>query len=374
MTNLTAIGLASDASLEGIRAAILSTDGEGFFEAGPDFFQPFSRDLKIFINRAAKAAREGREGAADIGKAGGEFTGACINAVEELLERNGIKRTHIDVIGVGGHEIHYQPRRSSEAMGRSLRIGDGKTIAEESRIDVVSNLADMDLAEGGAGRPIEALYLAALARAHNAETPNAIVKIGDRTMIIYTPANASLAELSAFDAGPAKQFLEEWISLKAGAEGLSDEALRRGAVHTDVLRLMLLNPYLRRKPPKFFDARDFKLDPLLGLSLADGAATIVAFIAACVRAALEIVSAPPAEWIIVDGCRGAPPAIFTALEKALAGPVTRADAGGWREDYLDAENAAFLAVRSLRKLPLTFPGATRVARPMRGGVHWRAPR
>jgi hypothetical protein len=48
--------------------------------------------------------------------------------------------------------------------------------------------------------------------------------------------------------------------------------------------------------------------------------------------------------------------------------VETADAAGWSADALEAQAFAFLAVRSLRGLPLTFPATTGVATPMRGGL------
>ncbi|MFZ5615752.1 MAG: anhydro-N-acetylmuramic acid kinase [Pseudomonadota bacterium] len=62
-----------------------------------------------------------------------------------------------------------------------------------------------------------------------------------------------------------------------------------------------------------------------------------------------------------------------ALQKALGADVHSAEAVGWRGDDLEAECFAYLAVRSLRKSPFSFPKTTRVPRPMRGGVHHRAP-
>jgi anhydro-N-acetylmuramic acid kinase len=49
-------------------------------------------------------------------------------------------------------------------------------------------------------------------------------------------------------------------------------------------------------------------------------------------------------------------------------PVASAADLGWSPDFLEAEAFAFLAARSLRGLPLTFPGTTGVAQPTAGGV------
>lgn len=153
----------------------------------------------------------------------------------------------------------------------------------------------------------------------------------------------------------------------------TDGALARtGQVHSDVLRLMLLNPFIRRKPPKSLDRYDFKLEPALGLSAADGAATLTAFTAACVRSSIPHLPEAPSDWIVVGGGRRNP-AMMEALKKAIDADIYDAESVGWRGDFLEAECFAYLAVRSLRKLPLSFPRTTRVPRPMRGGVHLRAP-
>ena len=48
--------------------------------------------------------------------------------------------------------------------------------------------------------------------------------------------------------------------------------------------------------------------------------------------------------------------------------VETADQVGWSSDALEAQAFAYLAVRSLRGEPITFPTTTGVPRPMTGGV------
>ena len=56
------------------------------------------------------------------------------------------------------------------------------------------------------------------------------------------------------------------------------------------------------------------------------------------------------------------------FQKHLSGEVMSADEFGWSSDYMEAEAFAYLAVRSLNKLPLTVPGTTGVKEPTSGGV------
>jgi anhydro-N-acetylmuramic acid kinase len=48
--------------------------------------------------------------------------------------------------------------------------------------------------------------------------------------------------------------------------------------------------------------------------------------------------------------------------------VETAGAVGWSADALEAQAFAYLAVRTLHDMPLTFPSTTGVREPMRGGV------
>ena len=52
----------------------------------------------------------------------------------------------------------------------------------------------------------------------------------------------------------------------------------------------------------------------------------------------------------------------------LLGNVHAAEHHGLDGDAVEAEAWAFLAVRSLRGLPLTYPGTTGVREPVTGGV------
>jgi anhydro-N-acetylmuramic acid kinase len=61
------------------------------------------------------------------------------------------------------------------------------------------------------------------------------------------------------------------------------------------------------------------------------------------------------------------------LRAELGVPVDPVESVGWNGDVLEAQAFAYLAVRSLAKLPLSVPRTTGVPRPMTGGKLDRAP-
>ena len=278
----------------------METDGEDIVEAGPAISLPYNRDLKIWIRRAIKAALEGRDGAADIGKAAGEVTAVHVEAVEELLEEAGLKRTAVDVIGLHGQTILHRPAKNREEIGRTWQIGDGQVLAEETKIDVVADFRQEDIAAGGEGAPFTPAYHRALVRGLDREHAVGVLNLGGVANVTYAPAGGTEIDLVAFDSGPGNGLIDEWMEMKTGEAMDRDGALaREGQVRTEVLRMMLLNSYLRRKPPKSLDRYDFKLDPVLELSAADGAATLTAFSAACVRSSERFLPETPGEWIVL---------------------------------------------------------------------------
>ena len=78
----------------------------------------------------------------------------------------------------------------------------------------------------------------------------------------------------------------------------------------------------------------------------------------------------PRHFLVTGGGRRNP-ALMMALRRALVGAIAPVESVGWDGDALEAQAFGFLAVRSLRGLPLTLPGTTGVARPTQGGRHHR---
>ena len=71
-------------------------------------------------------------------------------------------------------------------------------------------------------------------------------------------------------------------------------------------------------------------------------------------------------WVISGG--GARnPTLLSVIAEETRGKVLTAAELGWDGDALEAQAFAFLAVRSLRGLPITFPGTTGAPRPLTGG-------
>ena len=79
---------------------------------------------------------------------------------------------------------------------------------------------------------------------------------------------------------------------------------------------------------------------------------------------------PPASWIVAGGGTRNPTLMRMLAERlAPARSRPRGDVG-WSADALEAQAFAYLAVRTLKGLPLTFPTTTGVPRAATGGVRF----
>lgn len=356
------LGLMSGTSLDGIDAALIRSDGQGMVETGPartlTYEEPFRARLRGVLGAKGPVAEVERE-----------LTLLHAVAVDALLRESGIAPGEVGVIGFHGHTILHAPEER-----RTWQIGDGALLAAETGIDVVADFRSRDVAEGGQGAPFVPLYHAALAS--GMERPLAVLNlggIGNVTWIGWAEQGGP-PPLIAFDTGPGNAPIDDWVARHGLGSYDRDGALAaRGRVDQERLSGLLANPYFERPPPKSLDRLDFTADAALGLSPADGAATLAAFTAAAVAAALRHLPALPKRWVVTGGGRRNP-TIMGELARRLHAPVVGADAFGWDGDALEAQAFAYLALRSCLGLPLSLPGTTGVKAPTCGGRFFPAPR
>ncbi|MGB6534886.1 MAG: anhydro-N-acetylmuramic acid kinase, partial [Xanthobacteraceae bacterium] len=103
-------------------------------------------------------------------------------------------------------------------------------------------------------------------------------------------------------------------------------------------------------------------------SVEDGAATLTALTAAAVARVVPLLPQAPKTWIVAGGGVRNLTLMRMLAERLAPAGVESGHAAGWSVDSLEAQAFAYLAVRSLHNLPLSFPTTTGVPRPLTGGV------
>lgn len=353
----TAVGLMSGTSLDGIDAALIRTDGQAFVEALSFLTVPYEPAVRDALRACLglKSDPDGRVERAEI-----LMTAAHADAVKSLLALSHLKPTAIDLIGFHGQTIFHDPDH-----GFTWQIGQGDALAAATGIDVVNDFRSADVKAGGQGAPLIPVYHAALA--HHLPRPVAILNLGGVGNVTYLGADD---EILAFDTGPGNALINDWVRQHTGAEYDHDGAhALAGTVDGAALSRLLQNPFFAAKPPKSLDRDAWNISFLQSLSLADGAATLTAFTVQAVVQALPHLPQPPKAWYVTGGGR-LNPAMMQGLRAALKVPVEDVDTLHWDGDALEAQGFAYLAVRAVRGLPLSFPTTTKVPAAMTGGRLW----
>lgn len=356
--------------MDGIDIALIETDGMNEIRQGASDFVPydpaFRREIEAGLQEA-KAIKSRKERPGTLKTVENELTKRHAEAVKTFLSKNKIKAEDIEIIGFHGQTVLHRP---TERL--TVQLGDGQMLADLTGISVAYDMRANDMVHGGQGAPLVPAYHQALA-AHvppelSKGMPIVFVNIGGISNVTITSgANDPIA----FDTGPGNGLIDQWVSAKAGiVYDAGGTIAGQGQVNPAVVSRYLEKPYFDLTPPKSLDRADFTLAELGDATLADGARTLARVTADAVLKAVAYAPEPPSLWIICGGGRKNA-VIMTDLAEGAAragAKVVAAEDLGIDGDSVEAEAWAYLAVRSLAGLPLTWPTTTGCDAPATGGV------
>lgn len=349
-----AIGMMSGTSLDGVDAALIRTDGVEVTETGPhiglDYPREFRRELRKFLNG------EGDEIAITR-----QLTVHHAAAIDALIDKAAMPRSAVALIGMHGQTIWHKPQTR-----QTKQIGDANWLAMRTGIPVVHDFRANDMANGGQGAPFVPLYHAALAQ--DLPKPLAVVNIGGVSNITYI---AGPEAITAFDCGMGNALMDDWVAQHTDETFAFDkdgETAARGTPEMARVAEAMAHPFFAALPPKSLDRLDFASSIADGLGYEDGLATLAAFTTQGILHGLAQLPQMPKRVLISGGGRRNLN-LMRLLAEGLPGiAVDPVRAVGWDGDMLEAQAFGFLAVRSVRGLPLSLPGTTGVSSPTTGGV------
>ncbi|WP_417829520.1 anhydro-N-acetylmuramic acid kinase [Thalassospira sp.] len=362
---ITAIGMMSGTSLDGVDAALVETNGVEVRRSGQSVFVPYAPELRermraCFGNRSATNTEH---------VVADDLTQVHVDTVNMLLDKTGLSADNIGVIGFHGQTVFHEP-----ANGITRQIGTPHMLAEKTGIPVVADFRLADVAAGGEGAPLAPVYHAALIKSAGVELPVAVLNIGGVSNVTYIDADDMLL---AFDCGPGNARLDDWMLRHTGNPVDLNGATASSGIADPMVEVKFLeDPYFDRVPPKSLDREDMaaRIDGLVTeakLNVADGAATLANCTVAAIVAGVNHLPASPKSWFVCGGGRHND-YIMETLASRLGVPVRSVDELNWDGDAVEAECFGFLAVRHLYELPLSFPGTTGVPHPCCGGKLYHA--
>jgi len=359
---LTAIGVMSGTSMDGIDVALVHSDGRDRIEPGPglgfDYPPALARELRAVVADPERAA-----GALEALERA--VTDAHVSAVQSFLEQTKTPRHAVALAGLHGQTLLHRPE-----AGFTRQLCDGARAAESLGLDVVADFRSADMRAGGQGAPLAPLCHAAICAKF--DKPAMVLNWGGVGNVTYLGA---AGEIIAFDTGPANALIDDFIRARLERSRDDNGALAaRGTVDRALLAHWLADGYFTRRPPKSLDRNHFHAltRDVERLSDRDGAATLAAFTIEATAAALQVTPSAPKLWLVAGGGRKNA-TLMAGLAARLGVKVEPIEHIGFDGDAIEAQTFGYLALRSRLGLPLSLPTTTGVPRPIAGGVFWPAP-
>ena len=184
----------------------------------------------------------------------------------------------------------------------------------------------------------------------------------------------------ATDIGPGMCLIDKWIRLNSKLKFDYDgEIASKGKISVNLNYNLdtffnFEKKYPNKKYIKSFDINDFDLSFVRGLSLEDGLATLVEYSASIIvdyyiyiKKITKLVNYNP--LLILCGGGRKNKYLLESIEKNFKElelkPIENYNVNG---DFVESQAFAFLAIRSLKNMPISFPNTTRCKKPLTGGI------
>ncbi len=362
---ITAIGLMSGTSCDGVDASIIKTDGVKKVEFIDNYYHPYEKKFRFRLKELKEKINQFsdiKKYRLDIDTLERELTLIHAKTVELLRKKLGSENKKIELVGFHGQTIFHSFKDK-----QSIQIGDGKLLSQLLNQNVVYNFRKKDISNGGQGAPLTPVFHQLLKNYLDFDFPVAFINIGGIANITYL----NNQKILSFDTGPGNFLIDSIIQIKTKNEIQFDnngDLAFKGTVDKNILETYLDDPFFSNSPPKSLDVNDFNISAIRTLKLEDAVATFSEFTVQSIIRSLNFLDPLPKKIILCGGGRKNK-FIFERLKK-LVKKIEIQKIDKYKNidgDFIESQAFAYLAVRTLKKIPITFPETTGVAEPLVGG-------
>lgn len=296
-------------------------------------------------------------------------------AVNTLLAETGYTADDVAAIGSHGQTVRHRPQSAGTPDQFTLQIGDPNTIAQQTGITTVADFRRRDMAAGGQGAPLAPTFHQAMFS--SSEQPRCILNIGGMSNVTYLPVDGRVV---GFDTGPGNALMDAWIhsfgshNYDKGGAWAAD-----GRVNRELLEKLLSHSFFRMKPPKSTGREDFNLSwvnaaveqTITPLTPQDTQATLTELTAITISDALKVTCVEGTQ-VFVCGGGVHNTHLFNRLQQLMPEfTLDTTEALNLHPDWVEAVAFAWLAKRTLERLPGNLPSVTGASEPLvLGGVYF----
>jgi anhydro-N-acetylmuramic acid kinase len=347
------IGVMSGTSLDGIDVVLAAIDEHLVVQLAS-----YSHPIPLALKNDILAICQGQQlTLSQLGQLDTRLGRLFAQAVQILMENEGLTRADITAIGCHGQTVWHEPQGDA---AHTMQIGDNNQIVALTGVTVVGDFRRRDMALGGQGAPLVPAFHHALL-AHPTERRMVLNIGGIANLSLLIPGHA----VKGYDTGPGNMLMDAWIWRQKGRPYDKDaEWASGGKVILPLLQQMLCDPYFAAPAPKSTGREYFnygwlerQLNAFPGLAAEDVQATITELTA--VTIAEQVLLSGGCERLMVCGGGGRNPLLMARLAGLLPGiEVGTTDEAGISGDDMEALAFAWLAYRTLSGLPGNLPSVT----------------
>ena len=366
--SINSLGLMSGTSGDGVDASVVNSDGMNQCKVLFNKYFQYTEEISYTIHKLKNnifKIDDIIKFSDQINDLERKITLFHSNVVSKCIEINDFE---IDIIGFHGQTILHSPKEKY-----SKQLGDGKLLSQLSKKKVVYDFRQNDLKKGGEGAPLSPIFHKLFVKKNKIDLPVCILNIGGiSNLTIVLDTNEQ--NLISRDIGPGNCLIDEWVRRNKRGNFDKNGELAASGVTNKLLLNQALDDFenISLKNKKTFDVNDFEINFLRGLNLKDGVSTITEFTSKIISSNLsnEILKLNKkiSRIILCGGGRKN----YTLVERIKYNCDTKfkfetTDDYNVDGDFIESQAFAYLAIRSILKLPISFPNTTGCISPSIGG-------
>ena len=351
------LGLMSGTSGDGVDASIIRTNGINDYELIKDKY--FEYDLKIY-----KDIHNLKEKIHKI-----EHLDKYKNEIDNLersitiFHAEIIKQLNTSeniIIGFHGQTIYHNPNEKI-----SKQLGNGKLLHQLTNRNIVYNFRKNDILKGGQGAPLTPVFHHLISIKNEIKLPVCFLNIGGISNITIVQDKENLSELISKDIGPGNCIIDSWVRKNSNKKFDQDGNLASSGTKNEIIFEQAQELYRNRnsKKKKSFDTNDFDISFVRGLSLEDGVSTLTDFTASIIGEELSFSLnnlKKKVQTILLCGGGRKNKILIQKIKENLSPNfnlklIDDYDING---DFIESQAFAFLAIRFIKQLPISFPNTT----------------
>ena len=361
----TSLGLMSGTSGDGVDASIISSDGLKEFEVIKDKYFEYDSNISKKIHSLKEKIfnlTDLKKINLDLKSLEREITLFHAKIVKELD-----KNHKANLIGFHGQTVYHNSKKKI-----SKQLGDGGLLYQLTKRKIVYNFRAKDIINGGEGAPLTPIFHQLLANSKKINLPVCILNIGGISNITVIEGYTSHREIYSKDIGPGNCLIDAWVRNNSKKKFDKNGQLADIGNVNEIIYEQAQDLYTNRidKNKASYDTSDFDLSFARGLSLEDGAATITNFTGSIIANSLmKSEKKNSFNKVLICGGGRKNKILLNSIKKNISPKIKIEFIDNYQinGDFVESQAFAFLAIRSFKKLPITFPNTTNCKIPSVGG-------